>query len=165
MSRAMLRHPLGIIARRRNVSQPRPVPTGAGLGWSALNGPRSTHRHPAIHVSLLWQLRRTEERDQSEARRRARACLDKPVAHAYVGSCSRRKRASSCPSHYVRRADETPTTAVHGRDQVQPQTCRHQKAYSTLVDPPRAEPLPQDLLSEARGAGQDRRPAQESSPE
>jgi ParB family chromosome partitioning protein len=23
------------------------VPTGAGLGWAALNGPRSTHRHPA----------------------------------------------------------------------------------------------------------------------
>src|SRR3954451_12928885 len=48
-------------------------------------------------LSLLWQLRRTQERDGSEAGWRARAWMDKPAVHAYVGSCSRRNRASFYP--------------------------------------------------------------------
>ena len=83
---------------------------------------RSNSRSTDRHVRFVWQLRRTPERDCSELDGRARACLEKPAAPAYVGSCSRRKRASSCPSHSRRSADETSTTAVHGRDQVQPQT-------------------------------------------
>src|SRR3954469_12261993 len=96
----------------------------AGMG--CLGRDRSTDRH----VRFVWQLRRTPERDCSELDGRARAYLDKPAAPAYVGSCSRRKRASSCPSHSRRSADETSTTAVHGRDQVQPQTCQQQNACS-----------------------------------
>ena len=128
-------------------------------GWVAFGRARSTDRH----VRFVWQLRRTPERDCSELDGRARACLEKLAAPAYVGSCYRRKRASSAPpihAEVLMRRPPRPFT-VEIKSSRRPASSR--TPVPALVDRSRTEPLFQDLLLRGnQEAGQDRRPAQEA---